>query len=97
MYTPSSNTTLNSEKSGLGGFHVCLLKKTKMRELEFVRPHTTALRTQKLAEMHWTTLNYPPYSPDISPCDFHMSGFLKEALGGERFANDQQVEQFVRR
>ena len=60
------------------------------------RPHTAALTTQKLAEMHWTTLDHPPYSRDLSPCDFHMFGPLKESLGGERFANDQEVEQFER-
>lgn len=60
------------------------------------RPHTAAVTTQKLAKMQWTPLDHPPYSPDLSPCDFHMFGPLKKALGGERFANDQQVEQFVR-
>ena len=26
-----------------------------------------------------------PYSPDLSPCDYHMFGPLKEALGGAAF------------
>lgn len=47
-------------------------------------------------EIHWTPLEHPPYSPDLSPCDFHMFGVLKEALGGEKFNNDAEVEQYVR-
>ncbi|KAF6198043.1 hypothetical protein GE061_007789 [Apolygus lucorum] len=59
------------------------------------RPHTAALTREKLEEMHWTTVEHPPYSPDLSPCDYHMFGPLKEALGGERFQTDEEVETFV--
>ena len=37
-----------------------------------------------------------PYSPDLSPCDFHLFGPLKEPLGGKRFEDDAGVESFVR-
>jgi hypothetical protein len=47
--------------------------------------------------MYWTALEQPPYSPDLSPCDYHMFGPLKEALGGQRFDDDEQVENFVRK
>ena len=47
--------------------------------------------------MHWTTLEHAPYSPDLSPCDFHFFGPLKEALGGQRFEDDESVEEFVRK
>jgi len=46
------------------------------------RPHSAALTQEKLAQMYWTVLEHPPYSPDLSPCDYHMFGPLKEALGG---------------
>ena len=46
--------------------------------------------------MHWKTLDHPPYSPDLSPWDFHMFGPLKEALGGKRFETNDQVETFLR-
>jgi len=59
------------------------------------RPHSAALTQEKLAQMYWTALEHPPYSPDLSPCDCHMFGHLKEALGGQRFDNDEQVENFV--
>jgi histone-lysine N-methyltransferase SETMAR len=59
------------------------------------RPHTAALTQKKLAELYWTALEHRPYSPDLSPCDFFLFGPLKEALGGERFNSNQQVEQFM--
>lgn len=60
------------------------------------RPHTAALTNEKLEALSWTTLEHPPYSPDLSPCDYHLFGPLKEALGGQRFDNDVAVEDFVR-
>lgn len=60
------------------------------------RPHTANLTHEKLEEIHWTTLEHSPYSPDLSPCDYHISGSLKEALGGQRFDNNTAVEAFVR-
>ena len=48
------------------------------------------------AQFHWEKLEHPPYSADLSPCDFHLFGPLKEALGGQHFENDNEVEQFVR-
>jgi histone-lysine N-methyltransferase SETMAR len=47
--------------------------------------------------MYWTALKHPPYSPDLSPCDYHMFGLLKGALGGQHFDSDEQVENFVRK
>jgi len=61
------------------------------------RPHSAALTQEKLSQMYWTVLEHPPYSPNLSPCDYHMFGPLKEALGGQRFDDDEQVENFVRK
>jgi hypothetical protein len=30
--------------------------------------------------------------PDMAPSDFHLFGPLKNHLGGERFADDEEVE-----
>jgi hypothetical protein len=45
--------------------------------------------------MYWTALEHPPYNLDLSPCDYHMFGPLKEALGGQHFDDDEQVENFL--
>jgi len=60
------------------------------------RPHSAALTQEKLAQMCWTALEHLPYSPDRSPCDY-MFGPLKEALGGQHFNDDEQVEDFMRK
>jgi len=60
------------------------------------RPHSAALTQEKLAQLYWTALEHSPYSPDLSPCGCHMFGSLKEALGGQCFDDDEQVENFVR-
>jgi hypothetical protein len=33
-------------------------------------------------------LQHPPYSPDLSPCDFDIFGDLKGDIRGHRFALD---------
>nr|QLJ84876.1 transposase-like protein [Dichotomius schiffleri] len=59
------------------------------------RPHTAAATRNKLEALGWETLEHPPYSPDLSPCDFHLFGPLKEALGGQRFDDNEAVKAFV--
>ena len=46
--------------------------------------------------MHWKILDNPPYSPDLSPCDYFLFVLKKELLGGERFKNNDEVEEYVR-
>jgi hypothetical protein len=43
-------------------------------------------------KLHWEVLPHPPYSPDLSPCDFHLFGPLKEALGVSKFQDDDVAE-----
>ena len=38
-----------------------------------------------LKESGLTVLDHPPYSPDLSPCDFWLFPRLKEMLAGHRF------------
>ncbi|GBO14025.1 hypothetical protein AVEN_240043-1 [Araneus ventricosus] len=43
----------------------------------------------------WEVLEHPPYSPDLSPCDFHIFGALKKALQGTRFHSEDAVKEAV--
>ena len=58
------------------------------------RPHTAALTQEKLDKIHCKTQQHPPYSPDLSPCDYRIFGPCKE-LGGHRFDDDDGAETFV--
>ena len=36
---------------------------------------------------------HPPYSPDLSPPDYHLFGPLKEAFRGRPFTSDLEVKE----
>ena len=48
------------------------------------RSNTANLVRDKLQRFDWKTLKHPPYSPDLSPCDFYIFGDLKEDIRGRR-------------
>lgn len=60
------------------------------------RPHTANVTTQVLGKWRWEVLPHPPYSPDLSPCDFHLFGPLKRALKGRYFESDTEVSEVVK-
>lgn len=37
----------------------------------------------------WDVLDYPPYSPDLEPSNFHLVWYLKNDMGGKNFYNDE--------
>ncbi|KAL4142723.1 hypothetical protein QTP88_005133 [Uroleucon formosanum] len=40
-------------------------------------------------------VTHPPYSPNLVPSDYHLLNKLKEFLGGQRFSNDEKVQDAV--
>ena len=60
------------------------------------RPYTVNLVRDKLQRFGWETLQHPPYSPDLSPCDFHIFGDQKKDIRGRRFHSDEEVQEWVR-
>jgi hypothetical protein len=40
-------------------------------------------------------MNYPPYSPDLVPSDFHLFGSLKVHIEGQKFQTDDELERSV--
>ena len=42
-----------------------------------------------------TVLSHLPYSPDLTPYDFHLFGPLKDALRGRRFADIDDLKYSV--
>ena len=59
-------------------------------------PHTANLMRDKHQNFGWETLQHPPYSPDLSPCDFHSFGDLKKDIHGCQFHSDEEVQEWVR-
>ena len=49
------------------------------------RCHTAHAVQSLLRRWGWEVLEHPPYSPDMSPCDFDLFPKMKEPLRGQRF------------
>ena len=49
------------------------------------RSHIAAHVANLLRTWNWKTLEHPPYSPDMSPCDFDLLAKMKLPLRGVRF------------
>ena len=60
------------------------------------RPQTVNLVRDKLRRFGWETLQHPPYNPDLSPCDFHILGDLKEDIRGRSFHSVEEVQEWMR-
>ena len=55
-------------------------------------PAHRALATQKkLAYLGFQCLDYPPYSPDLVPSDYHLCPGLKKQWRGSHFSSDAEV------
>jgi histone-lysine N-methyltransferase SETMAR len=55
------------------------------------RPHIARLTQAKLTELHWERLDHPPYSPDLSPSDYHLFRSLEHFLSEQRFRNIEHL------
>jgi hypothetical protein len=60
-------------------------------------PHTAA-RTQALLEhFNWELFDYPLYSHDFAPSDYHLFTYLKNWLGSQRFSNNEKLMEGVKK
>ena len=46
------------------------------------KSHTAGAVTDILRHWHWEIVEHPPYSPDMSPCDYDLFTKMKEPLWG---------------
>ncbi|KAJ4446274.1 Cytohesin-1 [Periplaneta americana] len=60
------------------------------------RPHTANSVRNIVQRFGWETLQLSPYSPDLSPCDFHIFVELKKDIHGLHFALDEDVCDWVK-
>ncbi|PNF23534.1 hypothetical protein B7P43_G05594, partial [Cryptotermes secundus] len=64
------------------------------------RPHAAQAVADLFDRWGWEVLYHPPYSPDLSPCDFDLIPKMKEPLRGIRFRtvpeNLQAVDRYIR-
>ena len=67
---------------------VCLLH-------DNARPYSAHVTTALLEKFKWDILDHPPYSPDLGPSDFHLFIHLKKHLTGQKFDDDDEVQEEV--
>jgi histone-lysine N-methyltransferase SETMAR len=61
------------------------------------RSHTARANRARIQEIQWELLEHPPYSPDLAPSDFNLSGPVKNNPDGKRFPDDVVIETEVRK
>jgi len=57
------------------------------------RPHAAQAVADLFNRWGWEVLYHPPYSPDLSPCDFDLIPKMKEPLHGIRFRTVPEILQ----
>lgn len=55
------------------------------------RCHTAAAVRDLLRRWQWEILEHPPYSPDMSPCDYDLFSKVKEPLRGNRYNTREAI------
>jgi histone-lysine N-methyltransferase SETMAR len=60
--------------------------------LDNARPHLTP---EQYNDYGITRLPHPPYSPDLSPCDFWVFGYLNHCLAGRVCDDDVALKESV--
>jgi len=69
-------------------------KTTFLLQHDNARPHTILKTVEHIANLGWTVLPHPPYSPDLAPSDSHLFELMKDGLRG-RFPSNNAVVQAV--
>jgi transposase len=54
-------------------------------------PHPAKLSTQYFEENRMKSTPHPPYSPDPTPSDFHLFGYVKRGLAKLSFQDTDQL------
>jgi hypothetical protein len=54
--------------------------------------HNVSKVTSKIKKKHISRMPYPPYSSDVSPCNFWLFGMLKQILRDGKFSSSDEIE-----
>ena len=58
--------------------------------------HTSVIAMAKINKLKFKLLPHEPYSPDLAHSDFVLFPNLKKWLGGQIFANNEEMESAVK-
>ena len=66
--------------------------KAMMVHHDNARLYTSLITRQKLIELNCKLKPHPPYSPDLTPSDYHLFYFLQNHLNDKIFNSDQPIK-----
>ena len=92
-FRPSLEMEASKEKRGVVRF---LVVRVLRRAIKSKRPGMFSDGIIILHDNARPTLQHPPYSQDLSPCDFHILGDLRKYIHGCRFHSDEKVQEWER-
>jgi hypothetical protein len=49
-----------------------------------------------LKHFNWELFDHPPYSPDLTPNDYHLFNYLKKWLRSQRSSNNEEFMEGVK-
>ena len=58
---------------------------------------TLAPTSEAIAKMGWEVLPHLSYSLDLAPSDYHLFGFVKDQLRGQRYETTEAIQKAVRK
>ena len=67
-------------------------KKKKKFHQDNARPHTSLITCQKLLQLEWDVVPYPPYSPNVASSGYYLLRGLQNFLNGGIFTSNQDVK-----
>lgn len=59
--------------------------------MDNARPHNSKMTMSKISELNMERLDHPPFSPDLSPNDFFLYGFVKDQLKGTQHRTGEEL------
>lgn len=57
-----------------------------------MRPYEAHATAEKKMNQSFECLPYPPYSPDLTPRDYHVFEAIEGSLGGMKFSTDSEIK-----
>jgi hypothetical protein len=60
------------------------------------RPHTAACTRALLEHFNWKLPDHPPYSPNLTPSDYHLFTYLKNWLRSQCFNNNMGLMEGIK-
>ncbi|KOC66780.1 Histone-lysine N-methyltransferase SETMAR, partial [Habropoda laboriosa] len=59
------------------------------------RPHVATETQKKVSDLKRELIPHPPYSPDLTPTDFHLFQAIRNNLNGKNFKTFEDVKSAI--